>query len=96
MGSRKLENTHPLPPQFKDQLIDRVKTKHQSLAAVLRSCKELTLEDNTIIMTMNYQFHYDRLNEPKAREVLSDIASGLLEKEIIVKPILVKKEVNNV
>lgn len=76
---------------LKTQLINAVKIHNQSIAALLRSSKELTREGDTIIIVLSYEFHYDRLRDEKSLAILTKAAQELFGTEITIKPILLKK-----
>lgn len=76
------------------KLLAAVKKENHSVAAVLRSCKPLTMDGSTAIIETAYKFHFDRLKEKKSMELLTRIISELLGREVRVQPKLEKKMTN--
>lgn len=79
------------PDDLLMRLTEQIKAKNQSIAALLRSCKQLTMEKNTGIITTRYAFHYEKLNEKATRDLINNVVSNLLGKQVVIQVQLVEE-----
>jgi len=82
--SRSIQSA-PAEEDLKQAFIDATKPHNHSIAALLRSCSQLTLKDDTVMIEAKYQFHYDRLQEPKTMALLQQVGSEILGKKVQIK-----------
>lgn len=64
--------------------ISSVQAQNHALAAILRSCKQLTSSDGEVIIGAQYQFHFDKLKDPKTHEILVKVVEEFIGKKIKV------------
>lgn len=69
------------------QLIDQVKITNQSVAGLLRG-SQAHAKGNEIIIEAQYQFHKDKLSEPKSLEILENAGEAITGKKMKVSVIL--------
>ena len=55
------------------KVIDATKKENNSLAALLRDAKPLTVSNEKIVLGVKFKFHKDRISEVKNRQILEKI-----------------------
>ena len=68
--------------QFMENIIYKVKPHNHSLAGILRGCDIASFSDDKLLLQTAYKFHKERLDDIKAKELLSRILKELTGKEI--------------
>lgn len=71
-----------------ENIIYVIQPKNNSLAAVLRGCAVLAIEDTSVTFQTAYKFHKERLEDPKARDLLEKSVKELLGKPVNVHVVL--------
>ncbi len=71
-----------------ENIIYKVKPLNHSLAGILRGCDIVRTDDSTFVFETAYQFHKDRLNDNKAREVLQKAMKEITGKEVYISVML--------
>ena len=66
------------------QLIDKIKVQNQSVAGVLRGCRVKSYDEKELVIETGFKFHKERLDEPKARDMIRIAVSEISGKEIKV------------
>lgn len=87
------ENPGPVKPadEFWNNLIYRVNEKSKQLAAVMRSCKLKQIKENSFIIETTSKFHFDRLHEAKAANVINQCACEIAGHDVKIKTTLISK-----
>ena len=64
-----------------------MKVYNHSVAGVLRGCKVISYDNDRLVIEAGFKFHKERLDDPKAKEILRNVVSEIAEKnvEIAVK-----------
>jgi hypothetical protein len=62
------------------------------LEALLRSCRPLKIEDNTLQIEAFYKFHKERLEQVKNRRILEKVLNEITGVPLKVRTLLGKKE----
>jgi len=73
---------------FMDNIIYIIQPKNNSLAAVLRGCVIVAINDTAVVIQTAYKFHKERLEDPKSRELLEKSVKELLGKPVVVTVVL--------
>lgn len=73
------------------KLINTVKAHNHSIAGVLRGCSLDTYDDKNFIITTKFQFHKEKLEEKKAKEILEKAVEEINGKKVMVS-VLLKKD----
>ena len=60
----------------------------KGLSFVLTSAKPLSLVKDSFRIGVPYLFHHDRIAEPKNRALLSEIATTVLGRQVLIEPVL--------
>lgn len=76
-----------------DQITKKVKEKNSSLGVFLRSALPHSLEEDLLNLEVSYQFHKDRLEEPKNSLLLSTIIEEILGKPVRIKGTVGEKKI---
>jgi len=71
-------------------LIDKVKAYNHSIAGVLRGCRIKSYDGIILLLETNFQFHRDRLSEPKTFEILETAVKEIAKKNIKIEVLLKK------
>lgn len=66
------------------QIIDSVKQDNHMVAGILRGCKVGNVDNGTLTIIPTSQFHNERLNDAKTKELLVEHASQVLGKPVII------------
>ena len=77
--------------QLWPQIIEVTKEYNHTLAGVLRGCRPQDFDGKILTIETFYQFHKDRLDEPKVRELLDKALVRVFEKKVAYKCILGEK-----
>jgi DNA polymerase-3 subunit gamma/tau len=67
---------------FFSQLIEAIKQDNHTIAGILRGCTLVSVDDGQLKIEARYKFHGERLGEAKARRVIEEQASRILQKNI--------------
>jgi DNA polymerase-3 subunit gamma/tau len=67
-----------------NDLIDEVKKQNPLVAGLLRSCSAEDVKNSKLNIIASSKFHKEKLEEPKAMQILKDCASKIFSKEIEV------------
>lgn len=67
------------------EILEAVKPYNHSLVALLRGSRPKELSRDYLVLDVFYKFHKDKLSEPKNREILEKVVSGIMGQEIKVK-----------
>lgn len=73
---------HKSDTDFFQQLIEAVKQDNHTIAGILRGCTLVSVDDGQLKIEAKYKFHGERLSEAKARRVIEEQASRILQKHI--------------
>jgi DNA polymerase-3 subunit gamma/tau len=73
---------------FWKNLINKVNTESKQLAGVLRSCKLIKQDKKEIEIEAASQFHYDRLHDTKAINLIERCALELLKHDVTIVSVL--------
>ncbi len=60
-----------------ESLIERVKKENFSIAGVLRGCKVQKFDKKELVLSTNFKFHKERLNDPKIIEMLEKFVTEI-------------------
>lgn len=77
-------------PQFIDSeniwpsIIEKVKPFNHSVAGVLRGCRLVNFDGKKLTIEASYKFHKERLEEPKAAEIIKKTVNSITGKNIEV------------
>lgn len=74
------------------EVISAVKPYNYSIAGLLRSCRPVSFDRKELTIEAFYKFHFERLNEPKVRELLEKVVQDLLGEKIKIFPKLREKK----
>lgn len=75
VGSPSSRATPPSKPEedvVLIELIDKIKVKNQPIAGFLRGCTVSDFENGSLTLEANFQFHKDKLEDPKTRGIIED------------------------
>jgi len=72
------------PENFMSAFIVRVKQDNHSIAGILRGCRLVEINQDSVVFETKYKFHKDKLNETKTSTILDKRASELLKEEVRV------------
>lgn len=64
------------------ELIGEVKKENFSIAGVLRGCKLEKFDKNELVLSTNYKFHKERLNDPKTKMLIETIISKITNSKV--------------
>ena len=67
------------------RILEGVKPISLSIAGLLNSAKPLSLDENSLKLSVYYKFHKDKLEEAKTKKMLEDIALNVLGKDIRIE-----------
>ncbi len=70
------------------EILTAVKPYNHSLVALLRASRPKEISDGILTVEVFYKFHKDKLSEPKSREILEKVVSGIIGADIKIKFIL--------
>lgn len=73
------------------EFLENLKPLNHSIAGVLRSCRPLTLNNNTLVLEAAYKFHAERLGEVRARDIIAQVIKQMLGIEVKVETVLRKR-----
>ncbi len=79
-----------LTEHWKD-FIDELKPFNHSVAGVLRSARPKSVTHGIVTIEAFYQFHKDKLSEPKTKDVLIEVTKKLFGEKVKVEIVLGKK-----
>lgn len=65
-----------------ERLILEVKKENFSIAGVLRGCKLEKIDKKELILSTNYKFHKERLNDPKTKILIETIISKITDNKV--------------
>lgn len=65
-----------------ESLIDRVKKENFSIAGVLRGCRVEKFDKKELVLSTNYKFHKERLNEPKTKSLIEKMIGEITNSKI--------------
>ncbi len=80
-----------LQQQWNDVLA-AIKPKNRSLEAILKSGRLIALEERIVVLGFPYQFHKDKIEEPRSKQLLEEVLSEMLNKPMRVRCELVAAE----
>src|SRR3989344_149095 len=66
------------------ELINKVKTYNHSIAGVLRGCRVISYDKERVVIEAGFKFHKERLDDPKAKEILRNAVSEITGKKVDV------------
>ena len=69
-----------------DDLLLTVKPYNHSVAGLLRSCKPVSFDGESLNFEVFYKFHFDKLSEPKTYEILEKAGTETFGKKIKIIP----------
>lgn len=69
---------------FMAAFLSQVKKDNHSIAGVLRGCRLVGIEKDTVQFETKYKFHKDRLSDPKISTILDNRASEILKEKVRV------------
>ena len=67
------------------RILEGVKPISLSIAGLLNSAKPISLDENSLKLSVYYKFHKDKLEEAKTKKMLEDIALNVLGKDIRIE-----------
>jgi len=70
--------------------LDGVKAYNYSIAGVLRGCSIKSYDNKVLLLEAKYKFHKDKLNEPKAKELLNKACRRVAKKDVKIEIVLRK------
>ncbi|MEK7559323.1 MAG: DNA polymerase III subunit gamma/tau [Patescibacteria group bacterium] len=70
------------------ELIDKVKIENQPVAGFLRGCAVSDFKNGALILEAKFQFHKDKLEDPKAKEIIEDALKEITGKSTKVSFVL--------
>jgi len=74
------------------KIIEAVKPYNHSVTALLRSSRPIDFSGNILTIEAFYQFHQERLSDPRVAQLVEKIVGEILESPIILKCSLGEKE----
>lgn len=74
------------------EVIEALKPYNHSVAGVLRSAHPKEIREGAVIIETPYQFHQERLSEPKVCDILGTVFKKLFGVEVRVEVVLSKKQ----
>lgn len=63
-------------------LIERLKSENFSIAGVLRGCRVEKFDEKELILSTNYKFHKEKLNDPKIKILIETIISKITNSSV--------------
>jgi DNA polymerase III polC-type N-terminus. len=61
------------------EILKKVKPMNHSIEALLRSTKPLEFDGERLVLEVFYQFHYDKLNTDKCRQIVEQVFGNVFE-----------------
>ncbi len=74
-----------------DQFLEKVRPVNAHILALLRSTRPTALDGATLILEVFYQFHKDKLEEPKVRSQLENFLAEVFGQKIMLRLILAQR-----
>ncbi|MEK7186261.1 MAG: DNA polymerase III subunit gamma/tau [Patescibacteria group bacterium] len=70
------------------QLIDKVKSKNQSIAGCLRGCSVQEMKNGELIIETKFKFHKEKLEENDAKKLIEDALVEITGKDTVISFVL--------
>ncbi len=70
------------------ELIDHIKVRNQSVAGFLRGCTVSDFKNDSLTIEAKFQFHKDKLDDPKSRGIIEDALLEIMGKSTKVSFVL--------
>ena len=83
--------TNAKSDNFMAALLTSVKRDNHSIAGILRGCRLVGIDKESVQFETKYKFHRDRLSDPKTQSILDTRASEILKEKVHVVVNLVEK-----
>ncbi|TSC53914.1 MAG: DNA polymerase III subunit gamma/tau [Microgenomates group bacterium LiPW_16] len=71
-----------------EEILAAVKPQNHSVAGLLRSCRPISFDGKNLAIEAFYKFHFERLSEPKVKDLLEKVLQNLFAKKIKISPAL--------
>lgn len=76
-------------------ILKNVKPRNHSIEALLKACRPIVVMGNTLHLEFFYPFHKERIETPKARDIVEEVISSTINQSIQIKCILGHKGKGN-
>ena len=70
------------------ELIDKVKSKNQSIAGCLRGCSVQEVKDGKLVIETKFKFHKEKLEENDAKKLIEDALAEITGKDTVISFVL--------
>ncbi len=75
-----------------EKILEKVKTYNHSIAAFLKAASPIEIKNNEILLGFHYQFHKEKINELKNRNIVENVIAEVLGSSFRIKCILISQE----
>jgi len=92
---KKVINANQVSVEIWKKIIDNIKLRNSTLAALLRDTEPIEQQGNKIILGVKFPFHKDKISEPKNIQIIEEVTGELSGLKCSVHCQLIKKKRNS-
>lgn len=89
-----IENIDPSINDLWPKILEEIKQKNYTAAAFLKQCVPLGFKDENFYVTTKFDFHKEKLSEPKIRYIIEEVVADNVNKKILLR-VVSEREAND-